>query len=496
MEYKQRQIVETDFNRIFHPEKIAIIGVSSKGAGFGSGIFYSLRAIGYDGEIFLVNPRGGELLGNKIYKGVDEIPGTIDFAIIAVAARMVPEVLKACLEKGAAGAEILSSGFKELGEKEGVDLENEIKKIAARGIRVIGPNCFGIYCPKSGLTLLPGPDLSRESGPVAFLSQSGGMAVDFANTGKSMGIGFSKVVSFGNGADLRETELLDYLSGDPETRLISMYIEGIEDGQTFFNTLKHTASKKPVIIIKGGLSDAGARAVASHTASLGGSDRIWSAVIRQAGAVQVMDVNEMAAAALAFSLLPEKSFKTISVSGGGGALGVAAADAAADFGIHIPPFDNKLEEQIDQILPRPGSSAKNPIDVANPFVPPEDLKKILLLAATDERVELQIFISLLHHYTNIAIATGKPLKEVAPWRELADSFETAMHTTGKPVVVVFANPKRGIHHMDVVEVIALARAEFIRRGIPVFDDLRECLRAISKVNEYYERRLWRQQHEL
>ena len=141
-----------------------------------------------------------------------------------------------------------------MGTAEGKELERQIKEIAAKGIRVVGPNCFGIYCPASGLTLLPGPDLSRESGPVAFLAQSGGMSIDFAHAGKWLGIRFSKMVSFGNGADLREAELLRYLADDPETQVISMYIEGIKDGDNFFSEIKAAASKKPVIVYKGGLS--------------------------------------------------------------------------------------------------------------------------------------------------------------------------------------------------------------------------------------------------
>ena len=209
--------------------------------------------------------------GLNIVRTVGDIPGEIDFAIIALNAGMVPESLEACRKKGAAGAEIISSGFSELGTSEGIALEQEIRGIAAKGIRVIGPNCFGIYCPRSCLTFMPGPDLSTESGSVAFISQSGGMAIDFAQTGKWMGVRFSKVVSFGNGADLRETDFLDYLSDDMETRVISMYVEGIKSGEEFFSVLKNAARKKPVIVYKGGLSEAGSRAVVSHTASMGGS---------------------------------------------------------------------------------------------------------------------------------------------------------------------------------------------------------------------------------
>jgi acyl-CoA synthetase (NDP forming) len=479
---------QSEYQRIFHPERVAIIGVSSKGAGFGSGIFHALRAIGYKGEIFLVNPKGGELAGEPIYKSVAEIPGSIDLAIIAVAAKSVPEILEACRRKGAAGAEILSSGFKELGTEEGAALEEAVVRVADKGIRVIGPNCFGIYCPESGLTVLPGPDLSRIPGAVGFSSQSGGMAVDFANQGKSTGLTFSKVVSFGNGADLRETELLHYFGSDPQTRIIALYVEGVEDGPSFFEALRMTGRVKPVIVMKGGLSDAGSRAVRSHTASMGGSRRIWTALLRQANAVKVMDPSEMAQACLAFSYLPKRVYQSISVLGGGGALGVAAADAAEAFGIHIPRLPESLSERIDALLPRPGSSPLNPIDVANPYVAPAVLKEVLAIAAEDERIELQVVITLFHHYKNLARATGRPVKEVVPFEELADGACQVMERTAKPVVIILNNPKRGLDHIDVVEMIEAARSSFLSRGIACFDDLNEALRAIAHQNDYYRGR--------
>ena len=474
-----------DFERIFHPERIAIVGVSTEGTGFGSGIFLSLTAIGFQGEIFLVNPKGGTFLGKEIYRSVSDIPGAIDFAIIAVAAQAVPEVLEACRQKGAAGAEILSAGFKELGTPEGIALEKAVQEIADRGIRVIGPNCFGIYCPKSGLTILPGPDLSRQSGPVAFLSQSGGMAIDYANEGKSTGVRFSKVVSFGNGADLREAELLRYLGDDPETRIISMYIEGIADGDAFFTAMKEVIHEKPVVVYKGGLSEAGRRAVVSHTASMGGSRVIWPAVLKQLNAIQVGDMREMAQVSLALSLLPGRVYRNMAVLGGGGALGVAAADTAEAFGIRIPSFPPGIVNRIMELLPKPGSSAGNPVDVANPFVPPAILKKTLLIGAEDPNIDFQVLISLMGHYKNMARSVNKPLTEVAPYLELAESVSDAAQKTGKPVIMVIINPRRSLDHLDVVETIELARRAFLERGVPVFDDLRDALRAVSHVNSYY-----------
>ncbi len=474
------------FERIFHPRSVAIVGVSARGNVFGTGILSALKAIGFEGRLYAVNPKGGEYNGMKIHTGLSEIPEPIDFAIIAVPAERVPQALEECRLVGVAGAEILSAGFSELGTEEGVRLEQEISDIASRGIRVVGPNCFGIYCPLSGLTLLPGPDLSRKSGPVGFVSQSGGMSIDFAHIGKWMGIGFSKVVSFGNGADLREIELLEYLGSDPETRVIAMYIEGVKDGRRFFRVLKEVAARKPVIVNKGGLTEAGARAVESHTASMGGSKRIWEAVLRQAGAVQVGDLWEMAQTCLAFSLLPPRVYEHITVAGGGGALGVSACDEAERYGLSIPPLDPEITEAILQHLPRPGSSAKNPIDAANPFVGPQAYREVFLNAAGDPRVDVQILIQLLHHYKSLSSAMGLTSpKEVAPYRQLAGEMKEVADITGKPLMLVLPDFKQGMESMDIEEMIREARDIFLDRGIPVFDDLGDCLRALGHVSRYY-----------
>jgi len=243
--------MQTDFERLFHPKRVVIVGVSTQGLGFGRGIMDSLLAMNFEGEIYPVNPRGGEVFGRKVYERVEDIPGPIDFGIIAVAAPFVPEAVAACREKGAVAVEILSAGFRELGTPEGIALEERIKEEARKGIRVIGPNCFGIYCPRSGLTLVPGPDLSRKSGSVAFISQSGGMSIDLAFRGMWMGFSFSKVVSFGNGADLREVDLLEYLIHDEETGIIASMWKGWKMGRDFSASPRKRPKGSPLLSIKG-----------------------------------------------------------------------------------------------------------------------------------------------------------------------------------------------------------------------------------------------------
>ena len=476
-------------DRMFAPASIAVVGVSSEGFGFGRGIFLSHLAIGYEGKLYPVNNRGGFIEGRPIYTSIEAIPDTIDFAIIAVPAHLVPSVLEACRKKGAVGAEVLSSGFRETGTPEGTVLEEELQTIARQGIRVLGPNCFGIYCPKSGLTMLPGPDLSREPGGVALLSQSGGLSVDFSYMGKWRGIRFSKVVSFGNGCDLRETEMLRYLRHDPETKVICMYVEGVSDGREFLAALKKAAREKPVIVIKGGLSDSGSRAAASHTASLGGQRTIWEAALRQCHATQVENLEELSDAALAFSLLPAGKYHGCSIVGGGGALGIAAADAAESLGLAIPRLREDLQAAIMNVLPKPGSSATNPIDIANPYVKPEHIREILLRASEDDNVDIHIVIQLLYHYKSLKLAMGvESIRDIAPYRELAMACREVVDIGGKPVVLVLPNIRQEEDAMDIEEIIRETRRLFTEAGMPVFDDVKNALRAVASVSRYYGRR--------
>lgn len=483
-----------NFDRMFHPKRVAVIGVSSEGFGFGTGILLALKSIGFDGELCPVNPNGGTVAGMQLYRSVAEIPGDIDFGIIAVPAPKVPEALEACRKKGAAGAEILSSGFRELGTSDGIALEARLTEIADSGIRVLGPNCFGIYCPKSGLTMLPGPDLSREPGPVALLSQSGGLSIDFAYQAKWRGIQFSKMISFGNGCDLRETEMLEYLHHDPETRIICMYVEGIKDGRAFLRVLREVALEKPVIVMKGGLSEAGSRAVASHTASMGGSRDIWDAALRQSNVVQARNLQEMSDAALAFSMLPIREYRGLTVVGGGGALGVNTADTAEKSGLSVPALDIRVQEKIGPILPRPGSSPANPIDIANPYVAPEVLEQTLIHASSDDSIDLHIMIQLLHTYKALAVTLGKKsVKDLAPVEKLVDACGNALKSGGKPVVMVLPNYKQELESMDVESVIREAREGLVSKGIPVFERVDDALKAVSMVSRYAVRRRLMQQ---
>src|SRR3972149_1016631 len=258
---------------IFHPQSLAVVGVSKDETKFGSLFLRALLDFGFKGKIYPVHPDATEILGLKTYASVREVPEPVALAAVMVPAPQVPAVLEDCLAGGVKGAEVFTSGFAETGDERGAALYRELTLIERRG-----------------LTLIPGGDFPRESGPVAFTSQSGGHAGELAGEARGRGIRFSRVISYGNGCDLNEADLLEYVAEDDETEIVAMYIEGPREGRRFVELVKGLAPRKPVIIWKAGLTRAGGRAVDSHSASLGGEGEVWKGLFRQTAAVPVRDL--------------------------------------------------------------------------------------------------------------------------------------------------------------------------------------------------------------
>jgi acyl-CoA synthetase (NDP forming) len=242
-----------------------------------------------------------------------------------------------------------------------LDLEKEIVRRAREGgMRVIGPNCMGLYCPSSGLTFRN--SLPKELGHIGFASQSGGNAADLEYQGAGRGLRFSKIISFGNAADLNESDFLEYLLEDPQTRVIALYLEGVKEGRRFQELLKRSDGIKPVVLFKAGETSAGTRAVISHTASMSGEGALWDALCRQFGIIQVHSMREMADVLLAFQFLPPANGQRVLVMGGGGGGSVEAADALELEGFNIPPLPQELRDEIRSFAPDVWSLISNPMD--------------------------------------------------------------------------------------------------------------------------------------
>lgn len=471
---------------IFYPKSLAVIGASADERKFGGGFLRALVEFGFKGQIYPVNPQGTEVLGLKMYPNVRDIPDSVDLAHIMVPARVVPSVLEDCVAKGVKGAQIFTAGFSETGEEEGRRLEAELVAISRKGIRLIGPNCFGVYCPASGLTLLPGYDFPKESGPVAFLSQSGGYATEFSREAKGWGVRFSKVISYGNACDLNEADFLEYLAQDSETRIITAYIEGTREGQRFRRLVQGVSRTKPVIIWKAGLTEAGSRAVRSHTGSLSGEEAAWDALFKQSGALRVKSLEELIDTTVAFLHLPPATGRRVAVIGGGGGISVAAADACEQVGLSVPLLAGHLQKELRQILPLAGTSVRNPVDVGAPIIPPEALQKVLESAAGAENIDTLIATQAIHLFF-----TGR-------MRTLFDTGGTFIQDSlqipveikkrlGKPVIMVLPMGSTEVEMMDGEKLRREFCGFYLSQGIPVYPTLERAARAVANVVQYYER---------
>ncbi|MBW2621833.1 MAG: CoA-binding protein, partial [Deltaproteobacteria bacterium] len=342
------------YRPVFYPESIAVIGASNKSAGFGSGFLRTHLQYGYEGKLYPVNPKGGEIQGLKAYAGVEDIPYPVDLAVIAIPARFVSDAIRSCAKKGIKGAEILSSGFKEAGP-EGEALEREVVRIAREaGVKLIGPNCFGIHTPAAKLTLLPGGDFSTTPGPVGLISQSGGGACDLVYMSQGRGLTFSVVISYGNSCGINAAEMLRYYEADPNTRIVGAYIEGVNDGRDFFNALKSCARKKPVVIMKGGLSEQGFRGTLGHTGSMAGTRQAWDAAIKSAGAIAAYDMRDLVECMMAINCLEGFTGGGVGILAGGGARVVEGLDAASKYGFPVPVVGDDISAKIGAYLPPVG----------------------------------------------------------------------------------------------------------------------------------------------
>ena len=344
---------------LFNPQSVAVIGASSIPGKWGCDILNLLLTRG-ERKVYPINKNRAEVLGVKAYSSIREAPGPVDFAIITVSAETLPAAMEDCVQKGVKTALVISGGFAEIGV-DGAKLEQEVVEIARRGgIRFIGPNCAGHLDTSSELFTAPYLPPMRK-GPVAFVSQSGNLGLPVLAMGYEAGLGFSKYVSSGNEADLHFEDYLEYLGQDEETRLIMGYVEGLREGRRFLELSREITKKKPVVIMKVGRTDSGARAACSHTAALSGSDEICDVAFKQSGVIRVEEVRDLVEAALVLLSQPLPRGKRVAVLTVGGGLGVVAADALRRYGLEVPPLSPATMERLDSVLSGRWSRG-NPVD--------------------------------------------------------------------------------------------------------------------------------------
>ncbi|NHJ49221.1 MAG: CoA-binding protein [Asgard group archaeon] len=347
---------------MFKPKSIAVIGASKKPGKIGYEIMDNIISYGFTGELYPINLKETEILGKKAYKSVSDVPGEIDFVVISIPAKYVPAVFEECGKKGIKSAAIITSGFGEVGD---IETENKLVEIAEKyNIPFIGPNIFGIVYAPANLNASFGP-ADVKPGKLAFITQSGALGIALMGWTITNKIGLSSIVSVGNKAQIGESELLEnYLKDDPETTAVLLYVEGLHDGRQSMEIFKEVGLKKPIIALKSGRSVRGAVAAASHTGSLAGSDKVYSAAFQQSGVLRAIDASEAFDWARCITNNPKPKGPNVVIITNGGGVGVMATDACEDYGIDLYNDQEKLKELFfkDEIMP-PFGSTKNPVDI-------------------------------------------------------------------------------------------------------------------------------------
>ena len=349
-----------DIKYLFEPRGVAIVGASRDPNKIGHKFIQNISASGYNGKVYPINPEGGEILGFKVYKSVDDIDGVVDIACMVIPAKFVLDSIKSCCAKGVKFAVIIAAGFSEIGNTA------EEKKIVAyaheHGMRILGPNIFGVYSAVSSLNATFGPKNVRP-GNVAVITQSGAIGIGMMGKTVTQNIGLSSIVSVGNKSDLDESDLLEYLVDQKETNIILMYIEGVSDGARLVKILREAVKKKPIVVIKSGRSKRGAMAAASHTSSLAGEDRVFDDIIKQCGVIRAETIADALTWCRFLASTPTpKGENTIIITNGGG-IGVLTADACEKFNVNLYDDQKVLSKTFADVIPAFGSS-KNPIDLS------------------------------------------------------------------------------------------------------------------------------------
>lgn len=479
-----------EFEVAFNPKTVAVVGASRKPQFFGDFVA-SLQLAGFPGRIYPINPSavGEEIHGLKVYHDLVSVPEPIDLVTVSVPVHAVPSVLEDCIAANARNIQIYTAGFKESGEEKGIALEENLQEVARRGgLRIVGPNCMGLHIPASRITTWQ--MLDPESGPVAFLAQSGGHAGVFILEAPDHGIHLSKVISYGNAAVLDSIDFLEYLATDSETQIICIYLEGVSDGRRLTTLVQEINKTKPVIIWKGGSTDSGSRAAASHTGSLGGEREVWDAFFKQTGAVRIDSLEELLNVTMTFRYLRPPAGNRVALIGGGGGNSVAAADTCDRAGLEVPTFSEKTLKELLSFIPPEGTMLRNPIDIAFLMLDLDVLMRSLESVAADPLIDAVIFT--LPPGVFLLAATAYQAKEKS-------TFEEAVEKQARVVVDTLTRfDRENIHRKPLIIVLQPGlirflpgqreqlRQELLKSGIPVYFSLEQASNAMGKFLQYHE----------
>ena len=465
-----------NFDPLFHPRTIAVAGVSNKGEGQGNRFIQRLRRSGYKGIIYPIHPSESELEGLPAYPSLAETPEPIDYAFIAIPAERVPDLIA-----NAGGrvrfAQVMSSGFGEGGKGEALQAAL-VDALRIGRVRLLGPNCLGVYSPSAGMTFVEGQ--SAPAGSVGIFSQSGGLSVDIIKHGEYRGVRFTGVVSLGNCLDVGPCDLLEYYLSDPRVRVIGAYLETVHEGRRFFEILRAAKARKPVVILKGGRTEQGQRAAVSHTGSLAGNDQVWRALASQTGSVLVESLEEFIDSLVAFQnwATEKKPFcGNVVLFGNGGGASVLASDALGRLGIELPAIGTDTAIKLDALGISAGASLENPLDfpanILNRFGGKlfEKLLKIVIDEDRPEIVLIHLNLPVILPYRN-----GELMSELM-------SMVLKLHNSLNRETSLFL-VLRSTGQSDYEEQRQKYALTAMQAGIPTFQDLSSAARALGTLKRY------------
>lgn len=456
----------------FEPESVSVVGASRKPFKFGHFLLKNLIDLGFEGEIYPVNPNADEILGLKAYPRVDLIQDDVDLAVVVVPASIVPKIMEDCAKKHVKGVVICSSGFRETGET-GRRLEQEVVAIAEKsGIRVIGPNTTGILNTSNNFTTSFAPLPKLKKGNVAFIAQTGLFAAAaFWWIVSKHPFGVSKIVGLGNKCDVGDAEVLQYLANDEETEVIAIYMEGVKDGRELFETFRRVAKHKPIVVLKSGRSPAGVEASKSHTGSLAVRDEVFDSVCKQTGVVRVSgDIEELLDVTKAFALQPLPLGNKVGIVTVTGAGGVMAADECSKYDLELASLSKKTLDQISEKMP-PWAAVNNPVDIEPLFemVGPEDSMRIALEAALeDDNVDSVIVLF-------VAVPRLIPMFDVKNVVKNMVEDIREKHLDQKPILAHFIGFKETVDSWTV---------QLEEEGIPVYSSIQRCVKSLGQLWKY------------
>ncbi len=467
-----------NLSRALNPRTVAVIG--DKRA---NGYLWLRNMSTFQGKVYSVQVDPAEIpgideLGVPNYHSLADVPDEIDYVVCAVPRAIAPRIIADCAAKRVGGVALFTSGFAETAEDEGVRLQAELGRIAREaGLALIGPNCMGVYNPKLGVRQ-SAEQPAGEAGPVGFISQSGTHAINFSLVGAAQGIRISTSISMGNAEVLDVHDYADYLTSDHETQIIAMYVEGVKDGRRFFDALRRACAAKPVVVWKGGVTEAGARATASHTAALATSNAVWSAAVRQAGALTAESMDDTIDVLKALHFCKPATGGRMGLMAMTGGQSVVITDAFVRAGLDVPLLTPASYGQLAGFFNIIGGSYRNPLDMGGTIGfggQPQYLERLLQILDDDERVDA----------IAMELASGFMARrwqaDPASLDSLLDLLVAHQQRSAKPFLTI-------LHPGHMEEATSKARARVVERRLAVFHSFERAASALRRAIDYWRRR--------